>query len=288
MRLRDDIIKRAIADYMHGDQDGALAVFRKETDLYIYNFPRMAYRKTLDFCSDFYLYVTERLDGILRNYPLDANIQFKTWFNYVLRNQMISFIRYTCPGEPTELTVENIDDYPSPDIISTDQADYTELRQGLAKLPPNDRVVIKFYYLPEMIDADDIREACILFGITISAALSIQRSLIEANYADIRRIRDVSSKTAELNAKLSALKHRLYTVHTLDLGEKNSLLEKIARLEVARSKEIRRLELPDRKVFQEFTVLFKNIRLAQYRLSNAKKRLRFEVLKILRSKDEGA
>jgi RNA polymerase sigma factor (sigma-70 family) len=288
MRLRDDIIKRAIADYMHGDKDGALAVFRKETDLYIYNFPRMAYRKTLDFCSDFYLYVTERLDGILRNYPLDANIQFKTWFNYVLRNQMISFIRYTCPGEPTELAVENIDDYPSPDIISTDQADYTELRQGLAKLPPNDRVVIKFYYLPEMIDADDIREACKLFGITISAALSIQRSLIEANYADIRRIRDVSSKTAELNAKLSALKHRLYTVKTLDLGEKNSLLEKIARLEVARNKEIRRLELPDRKVFQEFTVLFKNIRLAQYRLSNAKKRLRFEVLKILRSKDEGA
>jgi RNA polymerase sigma factor (sigma-70 family) len=288
MRLRDDIIKRAIADYMHGDRDGALAVFRKETDLYIYNFPRMSYRKDLDFCSDFYLYVTGRLDGILRNYPLDANIQFKTWFNYVLRNQMISYIRYACPGEPVELTVENIDDYPSPDIISTDQADFTELREGLSKLPPNDRVVIKFYYLPEMIDADDIREACALFGIPVSTALSIQRSLIEANYADIRRIRDVSAKTAELNTKLSALKHRLYTVKALDLGEKNSLLEKIARLEVARNREIRRLELPDRKVFQEFTVLFKNIRLAQYRLSNAKKRLRFEVLKILRSKDEGA
>ncbi|OHD55612.1 MAG: hypothetical protein A2Y33_13330 [Spirochaetes bacterium GWF1_51_8] len=287
MRLNDEAVKKAIAQYQSAKTDDernrAIASFRKETDLYIYNFPRMSYRKSLDFCSDFFLYVVERLDGILKNYPLDANIQFKTWFNYVLKNQAVSFIRYTRPGENPVLTVDNIEDYPGPEIFTTDRPDFGALKKGLALLPAMDRLALKFYYLPELIDGGDIREACRVFGIAPGAALSIQRALIAANYEDIRRLREVSARVTELNTKIVPLKYRLYHEKELGLGEKNELLEKIARMEAARNKEIRKIELPDKRLYQDFISLFKNIRLAQYRLDNARKRLRFEMLKLARA-----
>lgn len=96
MDLNDIKIKSAISDYLGGGEASSRSMteFKKLTDMYIYNFPRAAYRKDMDTCSEFYIYMIERLEGVIKNFPLEEDLLFKTWFNYVLRNQFSHFMRF--------------------------------------------------------------------------------------------------------------------------------------------------------------------------------------------------
>lgn len=296
MNLNDDSIKSILTDYhsaqTEGEKEKQIKLFRKEIELYIYNFPRLAYRKNRDFCSDFYLYVIERLDSVIRNYPLQANIRFKTWFNYVLKNQFMNYVRYHQIPEPVQIPFEDYEIHLSQEVDHGADEEFSALRDGLKRLSDVDRVLIRFYYLPEELHAEDIRFASKIFGLSLRDVLTVQKKLIAVHLTEIKRIRDITSKIAEVSTELIDLKYELHRLHSNDLQsetdnlkEKSDLLIRLSRLEEKKSKLIRRLEIPKKDAMEIFGKLFDNIRKARYRLNSAKNKLRFELLKIYRERE---
>lgn len=297
MDLNDLKIKRIISEYDKTEyvkeKKESIKLFRKEIELYIYNFPRLAYRRNRDFCSEFYLYVLDRLDSIIKNYPIDADIQFKTWFNYVLKNQFINYLRYNQKEESSSFVpLENYETQLAVEVNHSGYEDYKRLHEGLGRLSEIDRLLIRFYYLPESLTPDDFHFATKQFGLSFRQVLTIQKNLIEAHLSETKRIRDLTSKISEISVSLTHLKYELHQQDVyLDLPEKedlrikNELLLKIARLEEKKSKLIRRLEIPRKDVLEVFSHLFDNIRKARYRLNIAKNKLRFELLKIYREQE---
>jgi hypothetical protein len=289
MELNDIRIKSIIRDYSDeiSDKEALINLFRKETELYIYNFPRLAYGKNPDFCADFYLYVLDRLEGIIRNYPIGEDLKFKTWFNYVLKNQMINFYYYQTKDETKEIPLDGLEEQFCVEILGTEEAEIDEVKEGLLRLPEIDKIVLKLYYMPEMVDFHEIRTAATHFKFSVGEILVIRRNLILANLAEIRRIREISEKLSEINRKICEVKYALYKNQALDIKSKNDYLVKLARMEGSRFKLLNRLKIPEKRIFDEFVNLFRNIRKAHYCLNIAKKKLKFEILRIIKSKEEG-
>lgn len=293
MELNDSKIKSIIKEYLNNPEDSKIIrKFQKEVELYIYNFPHLAYGKSLDFCSDFYLYIIERLESIIRNFPedeLDSNpnsLRFKTWFNYVLKNQLINMYHYRNKDKTIEISIDNMEHRLYLDVFGQPESDYAELRKGLSIISEMDSIILKLYYMPETINAHEIKTSAKHFNLPISTVLQIQKNLIVANYNEIQRLREITSKIGELNQKLVQVKYQVYKNKSLDIKQKNEKLLRIARMEGSRYKLIRRLDAPNKQVFEEFVNLFRNIRKAQYRLNIAKKKLKFEMVKIIKNREE--
>ena len=290
MELNDVAIKSAVRDFQENltaeFRQTALENFRRLTELYIYNFPRLAYRRSPDECSEFYLYLIERLEGFIQNYPIDAPIRFKTWFNYALRNQFLNFIKTRNMEEPAQISIEEYEDSLMVESFSEAENGGREIAEGLAKLPESDRLIVKLYYLPETITAEEVAVSAKAFQMTIAGILTIQKNLICAYYNSIHRLREIAGKLTELNRTLVKLKYRMMKEVSSDLEAENEMALKIARLENSKFKMIREMEAKDDTAFEEFVKLFRNLRKARYCLSNAKKRLRFEILKNRRNAEE--
>ena len=299
MDLDDEKIKKLISSFLIicnkdkplQDKSRIIMEFKKETEIYIYNFPRLVYKKGQDTCSDFYLFVLERLESIIKNFPMEDELKFKTWFNYVLKNQFLNFMAYQKKNSVIELQIDNYENELSVELFEHEETEMAELKQGLDNLDLIDRVLIKFYYMPELIDTADIRAASDYFRLSVETILEIQKNLITANLKAVEQIRELSSGIRKINKALLDLKYKLYREKEygsdLVLKEKNEILLKIARQDASKYKYLRRLEIPNKAVFQEFMLLFSNIYQAKNRLSIARKKLKFEVLKLLKTKKAG-
>ena len=160
---------------------------------------------------------------------------------------------------------------------------YEHLEKGMSNLSETDRMIIKFFYLPESLNVYDIRLAAQVFQLSILEVLNIQKRIIETYYKDIATKRKIIEKISKINNKLVSLKHQLFKKNSegsdFSFEEKNKLLIQIARYENSKSKSIRELESPKNSVFKEFNGLFKNVLKAREKLKVAKSKLRFEILK---------
>lgn len=281
MTLNDAKIKSHISDYQSGlNIQDARENFRREVELYIYSFPNLSYRKDKDFCGDFYLYVVERLDSVLKNYPLEADIQFKTWFNRVLKNQMLNFYHYQKRGEKLTVPFEDHEEEIAKSVFLAPEEDFAEVYQGLSSLSESDRLLIRFYYMPQKIGAEELQTAVKIFGLPLGEVLDILKALIHQQQKETEKLRKLGSEMGETNRRLSELKYKLYQKKkNADLDEVSTLLLQIARLENRQLRQIRELQMPSRAVMNEFARLFSNIRTARYRLKFASSKLRTEILK---------
>ena len=285
MRLNDKKIKSLIREWRESSHDSkTLSSFRKETELYIYNFPRLAYRKDKDFCGDFYLYVLERLESILNNVPEKLEILFQTWFNYVLRNKLIDFSRTQRHSTLKTLSIEDYQDTVPVNAFHEESEDIGELKEALNALDPLNRLLIKFYFLPENLFPDELQFATEHFKMSYKDILSIQQSLISSHFQQIKNIRAISAKLNELYSQILFIKQQLYQTE-IGLSEKNALLARLSRFEGSRFKLVKRLFQPDKKAMSAFVLLFKNVRKARYRLHIAQRRIRFEMIKIKKAKE---
>lgn len=286
MDLNDKKIKTIIGLYLSCSSENKnkfLDEFRREVELYVYNFPRMAYRKGLDLCSEFYLYFLDRMDAIIKNFPMGEDLLFKTWFNYVLKNNFLNYLFYQRKEASTELKLEDFENEIVLNVFENEEKGFEGLKAGLSMIEERDRLLIKFYYMPEILSSDEIKKAVEIFHLPLYEILAVQGCLITAHYQEIKRIREISSKIGKINETLRNLKYELYKKskenNEISYKEKSKLLYKIARYDSAKFKCLRELEIPGRNIFQEFIRLFKDRIQAKNRLSIAEKKLKFEVLK---------
>ncbi len=289
MQLHDRKIKSIIREWQQQEKDPEfiLSHFKKEVELYIYNFPRLAYKKDLDECSEFYLYVLDQLESIINNYPLEADIQFKTWFNYVLRNKFLDYYHKNKKNKVAPLSLDDYEEELTAQTFTDEQCDFAGLKQGLNALGPHDRLLIKLYYLPESIDQEDLKSCVQLFQIPLHEILDIRKDLIDCHLQELDRIRELSQKLSSINEQLQDKKYRLYQSAGLDSSEQNTYLIQISRLESSRYRLLQKIYAPHKKTMNSFMRLFSNVNKARYRLSMAQKKLRFELLRKKRSLSPG-
>jgi len=288
--LNDFKIKRIIATYFETNDSIYINEFRREVELYIYYFPKLAYRKSDDFCGDFYLYVIERINTIIKNFPLEADIKFKTWFNYVLKNQYINFCNFQKKENKVEFDLEDYSESIPITVYedSYENFNYNILKEGIKKLDSIDQLLIKFYYFPEYLNENDIINASNYFQLPIKDVLNIQKNLIQALNLEIDKIRNISYKLNDLSKKILEMKYKLFIKEGGNpyddsyFKEKNENLMKLAKLENRKNRLIRELDSTDRITFIEFSRLFKNNIRARIKLQEAKRKLKFEILKLMK------
>ncbi len=278
MDLNDIKIKSAISDYLGGGEASSRSMteFKKLTDMYIYNFPRAAYRKDMDTCSEFYIYMIERLEGVIKNFPLEEDLLFKTWFNYVLRNQFSHFMRFQKKQAIHDLRIEDHENETAAEVFETEGRDYSFLHECLQNLREIERLSLKFFYMPLSITSDEILASSKVFHLTIREILAVQANLIKARSDETERARLSASKITYINSILRDLKYRLYRNNS---GEQRSrLLWRIARYEAAKTRKIRDMESPDKNLFTVFAPLFENIVRAKRHLAESKKKLKMVIM----------
>ena len=238
MELNEIKIKEHLKDYFsEGNKEHAVSCIRKEIDLYVYNFPMLAYHKNPDICSEFYIYLVERLGDAVKNFPYGSDIKFKTWLNYVLRNQFLNFMKYRRKEEIKFVNIDENDPGISIELLENDDQDFTKLHNALNTLPDYEKTIILLYHMPEKLTGDDILLASKLFSLGISEVLALQERLIIARFRESDNLRKISSKIGKINNDSMKLKNRLFEIrHDLTekgLSDKGELLLKIARYDSA-------------------------------------------------------
>ncbi len=268
MNINEDKIKNLIKNPHSNFEE-----IKKELSEYIYYFPRVAYKKNLDICGDFYLYIIERLDKILLNFNPNLNIKFKTWFNYVLRNNFINF--NNLKREPLELNIENYEESICFEVFEEKEGNFNIVDEVLKKIEEIDRILLKLYYIPELITEEEVLIISDNFNMSISEVLNLQRKLIELRTKEIEKVKEISEKIKELNNKIVELKYTLYQ----NKIDNNDIITKIARLENQRFNYILKLKKENNDIFESITILFKSKEKTRYRLKIAKEKFKFYYLK---------
>jgi hypothetical protein len=293
MNLDDREIKAAVSDYLGGGESSShgLSNFKKLTEIYIYNFPRAAYRKDLDTCSGFYIYMVERLESVIKNFPLGEDIKFKTWFNYVLRNQFSHFMRFQKKESLYELNIDDYENKTAFDVFETESFDYSFLEDCMKGLDNAERLTLKFFYMPSSLTPEDIISSSDAFGLSISDILSVQAGLIKARADESSRARHAVMKINYINKVLRDLKHRLRSISLAGSQQGRApavpLIDRIARYEAAKARRIREMESPDRRLFAVFAPLFDNAVRAKRSLNGSKKKLKMMILYKMNARKTG-
>ena len=280
MDLRDSEIKSSISNYITGGEDSqkSLSEFKKLTEIYVYNFPRAAYRKDMDTCSEFYIYMLERFESIIKNFPLEENIQFKTWFNYVLRNQFSHFLRYQKKQAVFELSLDDHENESALEVFETEGRDYSFLYDCLQNLTEIERLSLKLFYMPAGLTSDEIISSADVFHLPIREILLIQGNIIKARADETERARQTLLKISYINNILRELKYRLHALRNNMGVDSARLRARITRYEASKTRKIRDLESPDKILFAAFAPLFENMVRAKRRLSLSKKKLKMIIM----------
>lgn len=112
--IPDRRVKELIRRYKGGEED-CFASLVQDLSPYIYNYPRIAFCAEPDMCGDFYEYLLERLEGIIKAYR-ETEAKFVTWFTVVLRNRYLNFMR----KNRNQRFIENCYDFLSFDYLIND------------------------------------------------------------------------------------------------------------------------------------------------------------------------
>ncbi len=291
MTLNESVILDVIGRYQDGPGDGKDALigqFRRETENYIYHFPKMGYRRGPDECSDFYLDMLERLEPVMRAFPLEdaraGDLRFKTWFNVVLRNQFFNFLKRRNRSSLFEQSLDCVDtDSLAVLAMPEDGSDALDgLRQGLARLDTETRGLLILYYNPESLDAHTLLALSDLTGLSLAEILAVQKEMMIANQREIGQKRSVAEKVSVINRKLSELRYRLHKSgrdpSAGETGPVHSLVARIARWENTRARLVRSLDREDGAAFEAFRKLFRDHVQARRSLEQARKKLKWEML----------
>lgn len=135
---------------------------------YIYSYPKVAHRIHLDDCTDYFIYVVERLPKKLEGYQ-EKKAKFATWFSVVLSNLYYDWIR-TKKKSPVIEVNPNLEKYMEnlPGQYDVEKELWKERHLGriqpiLSQLPPKIKAVMKLYYF-DFFEAEDIYLIAKLFN----------------------------------------------------------------------------------------------------------------------------
>ncbi len=262
MQLNDEKITRLFERYQQGDVS-VLGLFRKEVEIFIYEFPRIAYHASSDDCGDFYLYMLERLESVWKQWNPVKTPSFSRWFLTILRYRYLDFLRWRDKPPPTEVLYE--DELIAP--IDDENNQWQAVREALSKLQDHDRLWLKWFYLPEELTPEEIRLTRTLTGHSYQTLLHIQQQMISEKLKDIDKIRKASEELNNLCENIANLMQKP--------EEKNPQnIQKLMRLEVKRTRLMKTL-YQNNPLLEIFSRLFGTPREAKNRLKLAESRLKY-------------
>jgi len=151
--MEDQKIKEIIRKYKEEKIDFK-TVLENLSD-FIVNFPKIGFSVfDEDICSDYYVYVLDRLPKIIKDYNENENATFKTFFYLVLRRQYLNFIKqYNKNQDKKEYINENLCYEDLTNIKITTK----EVINILSKLDNKSRLLIKLRF-PQFLVSEDFFE----------------------------------------------------------------------------------------------------------------------------------
>lgn len=90
MRIEEKVSNLILQFQKTSDKETLKQIIKGVSDM-IYNYPLLVFHKGMDDCSDFYIYLIERLEKLIKKYN-PALSAFNTWFNIVLKSQCINWL----------------------------------------------------------------------------------------------------------------------------------------------------------------------------------------------------
>lgn len=102
-------INNLIIGYQNSGQVSILNQIIKEISIMIYNYPLKVHALKEDDCSEFYIYIIERIDTILMKYKIQLS-SFKTWFSIVLKSHFLNWINKKNKISSNSVKTFSIDD----------------------------------------------------------------------------------------------------------------------------------------------------------------------------------
>lgn len=277
MNLNDEKIRKLIKNFSF-DPSNVFEELKKELSEYIYYFPKMAYKKNLDVCGDFYLYIIERLDKIIVNFNPESEVKFKTWFNYVLKNNFINFMKFVYKDFKNELSIEDYQDTLPFEVFNEEEGTLKDIEITFESIEEIDRLILKLYYIPEFINEKDVLSLSENFDLSVSQIFELQRKLIILRQNEAERLKSLALKIKEIN---SIILEKKYLIHkeNLSQNELNENIAFIARLEARRFKLINKIRDEEKDIFETIALLFNSKEKARYRLKIARDKFKFYYLK---------
>ncbi|URA10675.1 sigma-70 RNA polymerase sigma factor region 4 domain-containing protein [Thermospira aquatica] len=266
MQLDDEKILCLFQRYQQGELS-VLSLLRKEVEIFIYEFPRMAYHAGGDECGDFYLYMIERLESVWKQWDPEKTPQFSLWFSTILRYRYLDFLRWRDRPPPTDVLYE--EECVAP--VDDENNQWERLRVALVKLQDHDRLWIKWFYLPEELSPEEIKLTKSLTGHSYQTLLSLQQEMIVEKLKDIEKIRKTSEELGSLCEDIASLKALMQNPE-----EKNPQnIQKLMKLEVRRNRLMKTLSQNNTTLLRVFSKLFTSPREAKNRLKLAESRLKY-------------
>lgn len=267
-------IKALIKLYRETNAEEEFQNIVKELDVYIYYFPKWNYKCGADLCSEYYLFVQNQIKNIIHSYPLNSQVQFKTWFNHVLLNKYHDFCKQGTVNTETEFLFEDVE------VQDTDYTDFSrKLKLVTDKLEPYEACLLKFYYNPMEVTSDDLsileeHTSCMMVQL-----INIHKELLTFNELGRQYRERQGSYLDKINIKIAHFENIIKKNKKNDTDRHCQLLSKIARLNNRKSKIIKQIQRAEKNMFKIFVKLFPNYDAAYRMLKYLKSKTRYIMLK---------
>lgn len=197
--------------------------------IYIYNFPRIVFAQPEEECTEFYLYIYDRLPKILLKYKVQKT-KFLTWFALVLRRQYINWQEKQAREKNKSIVTKycNLEAIISPEYLnyfSLEKSQETSEKSFLnetilsvfASLPAKVRVTMKLHYF-EFFEGKDLKEVTEVFQRDPIELLEKYGKLLEMSQAQYEKERKLRISLNQYFHKYQIINQKL-----IDFSQEPSL-----------------------------------------------------------------
>ncbi len=183
----------------------------EELSIMIYNYPRIVFNASEDYCSEFYIYVIERLQNFILKYNVKKS-SFNTWFNIVLKSHYLNWVKINNKGNNFNIISFDYKPYASSDmdllnIISYQQwkkEEYKDIEKtvdrAIESLAVTDKVIIKLLYFT--VDTELLKDISKINKKSVKENFNRYTELLESEEKNIRRINKLKYKLSKARSEM--------------------------------------------------------------------------------------
>ncbi len=177
----------------------------------VYNYPTLVFHVNPEECSDFYIYIIERLKPLILKYNTELS-SFYTWFNVVLKSQCLNWLNSIQAKKRKSFQTESLDtghQYMLSDTSGDTHEDdniTAVIKQYIAELPDLDRLIIKLLYYD--INNKLVNEISMYNKRPVKENLEMIKHFLNNN-KKFKIYSELTSKISVLQYKILDLKKRL-------------------------------------------------------------------------------
>lgn len=177
-----------------------------------------------------------------------------------------------------ELSIEDYQDTLPFEVFNEEEGTLKDIEITFESIEEIDRLILKLYYIPELINEKDVLSLSENFNLSIPRISELQKKLITLRQNEAERLTSLALKIKEIN---SIILEKKYFIHKEKLSQKeeNEIIVFIAKLEAKRFKLINKIRDEEEDIFETIALLFTSKEKARYRLKIARDKFKFYYLK---------